>query len=198
LEKVWKLGERIAQMPSATDSTDTTSAQSAAPARVGASAKSATERLLHKTIKKVGDDIEAFKFNTAISALMVLVNEMAKASQLRTTYYVLLLKLLSPFAPHITEELWSQLPRTMNHELRTFLVQQPWPSYDPNLVIDDTVDYVIQVNARMRDQVTTPADITQEQLLKLALASAKVQAHLKGISPTHVVFVKGRLMNLVV
>ena len=128
---------------------------------------------------------------------MVLVNEMMDEEVSQENYEVLL-RLLSPFAPHITEELWEQINSKLKTQNSKLLVHQPWPSYDPSRIVDNEITYIIQVNAKMRDQITTEATITEDELSKLALASVKVQTHVKGAKPKQVIFVKGRLMNLVI
>jgi leucyl-tRNA synthetase len=188
LEKVWKLGEKVKSQISNLKSTDQ---------------NLKLEKLLHKTIKKVSEDIEAFKFNTAISALMILVNAMAQESSLQVTNYKLLIKLLSPFAPHIAEELWERIssPPLLSKEGRSpsqFILQQPWPKYDPAMVVEEEIDLVIQINGRVRAMIKVSPDIAEKDALKQALKLKAVESYLKGKAPKKTVFVKGRLINIVI
>ncbi len=145
---------------------------------------------IHKTIKKVGDDIAAFKFNTAISALMILLNEIGvkpiAASNLED-----IVKLIHPFAPHLGQELWSRL----KHD--TMLDFEPWPEYDAKLMYDETVQLVIQVNGKVRNIVIASKGISQGEAEKLALASEKVKSFISG-KPKKIIFVPGRLINFVI
>ena len=148
--------------------------------------------LLHQTIKKVGEDIEAMRFNTAVSALMVLVNEMSKQEALLPTTYSLLLKMLSPFAPHLCEELWSILGN------KKTLIYEPWPEYNPELTKEFTVTLAIQINGKVRDEITVATETGEEEITKMALASAKVQKWLEGKEPKKIIYVKGKLVSIVV
>ncbi|HBU06885.1 MAG TPA: hypothetical protein DEB09_02270 [Candidatus Magasanikbacteria bacterium] len=150
------------------------------------------DTLLHQTIKKVSEDIEAMHFNTAVAQLMILVNEMSKEEQLFLTPYSLLLKLLSPFAPHLCEELWADLGN------KDSIALSEWSEYDPKLIIDDVITVVAQVNGKVRDEFQVPVDISEEEIKKLALASDKVQKWLEGKEPKKVIYVKGRLVSIVI
>lgn len=147
---------------------------------------------LHQTIQKVGEDIEAMRFNTAISKMMELVNEMSKQAALLTTHYSLLLKILSPFAPHLCEELWSILGHKKS------LVFEPWPEYNPELAKENEITLAVQINGKVRDEITVAAETSEEEIKKLALASAKVQKWLEGKEPKKVIYVKGKLVSIVV
>ena len=149
------------------------------------------ERLLHKTIKKVGEDIEGFKFNTAISALMILSNEFEKQENLPKEYFEKFLILLSPFTPHIVEELWNKL----GNKESIFLSQ--WPAYDKNLIKEEEIEMLIQVNGKLRDKIKTVADISEDEVKKLALTSEKIQKEILGKEIKKVIFVKNRLVNIV-
>jgi len=164
------------------------------------------EKLLHQTIKKVGEDIEAFKFNTAISALMILVNAIEKNSvSLKFEKWKLVLKLLAPFAPHLTEELWEQLAvrdkktnSTSSEQAVTSIHLESWPMYSKKLIVEDEIELVIQINGKLRDKVLVSNNITQEEAEKVALESDNVKKQLGGKKPGKVIFVPGRLINLVV
>jgi len=171
LEKTWKIGENVSD---------------------GESASNSIQSLLHKTIKKVTDDIENFRFNTAVSQLMILANAMEKEKNISKDEYEKLLVLLSPFAPHITEELWSQLGNDKSIFLET------WPEYDAELAKDEEVEVVIQVNGKVRDKMTVSADADEEEMKALAVASEKIQAHISGKEIRKIIVVKGKLVSIVV
>lgn len=154
--------------------------------------KSKLNSLFNKTIKKVTEDIENLKFNTAISSLMILVNEMEKEKELRVTNYELLVTILSPFAPHLSEELWSRL----GHKESIF--KEKWPKYDPKLVKDEEIELVIQVNGKVRDRIKASADISEEEAKNFALNSEKVKNYIAGKVIKKAIFVKGKLINIVV
>jgi leucyl-tRNA synthetase len=148
--------------------------------------------LVNKTIKKVTEDIEIMRYNTAISALMVLTNEIDREKEISITSYQLLLTLLSPFAPFISEELWSQL----GHKRSIFL--EKWPGYDPKLICDEEIELVIQINGKLRDKITVSADISEEEARKLATENDKIKAYTSGKEIRKIIFVKGRLVNIVI
>ncbi len=175
VEKVWRLFERYGEVELPN----------------GSSTSDSIDRLLHKTIKKVTEDIEAMKFNTAISAMMIFVNE-AQASGITKEQGEVFLKILSPFAPHVAEELWEQLGH------KESISRESWPTYDPALCVDEEVELVIQVNGKLRDRVRVPVDITEENAKARALMSDKIKPWIEGKKIEKVVFVKGRLVNIVV
>jgi len=148
--------------------------------------------LLNKTIKKVSEDIESMKFNTAISQLMILVNALEKEENLSSAHYTSFLILLSPFAPHLVEELWSKL----GHDESIFL--QKWPEYDLALIRDEELELVIQVNGKVRGMLKVSADISEEEATNLALESEKIKKYIAGKEIKKVIFVKGRLINVVI
>ncbi|MDD4610755.1 MAG: leucine--tRNA ligase [Patescibacteria group bacterium] len=154
--------------------------------------KSEIERLIHKTIKKVTEDIEAFKFNTAISALMILVNALEKEDKLSASSFELLVKILSPFAPHLCEEIWSQL----GHKESIF--KESWPKYDPELARDEKIELVLQVNGKVRDRVEVDAEISEAEAIKLARESEQIKKWTQNKEIIKEVFVKGKLVNIVV
>jgi leucyl-tRNA synthetase len=151
-----------------------------------------TVRLLHQTIRKVGGDIETFRFNTAISAMMVCVNHLAKQEVRPRSVVEPFILLLAPFAPHIAEELWQRLGHNES------LACQSWPKYDEELARDRQVELGVQINGKLRDRIVVPADWGEEQIKGLALANEKVIAALAGKTPKKVIVVKGRLVSIVV
>ena len=150
------------------------------------------ERLIHQSIKKVSKDIIDMRFNTAISQLMILVNEMTKLEQISIINYQLLITLLSPFAPHVCEEVWVKLGNEKS------IIGQSWPEYDENKIVEDTVTVALQVNGKVRDEIEVGVDISEEEIKKLALESGKVQKWLEGKEPKKVIYVKGKLVSVVV
>ncbi|MFA6572923.1 MAG: leucine--tRNA ligase [Patescibacteria group bacterium] len=148
--------------------------------------------LLHKTIKKVTEDINEFRFNTAVSALMILVNEMQGARKIDKITFEKLLLILSPFAPHLTEELWLQLGNNKSIHLES------WPKFDPRLVKDQKIEFVIQINGKLKDKCLMPADVTEEDVLQYLEQSSKIQELIADKQVVKKIFVPGKLLNIVV
>ncbi len=150
-----------------------------------------TACLLHQTIKKVGDDIEVFGFNTAISQMMILVNHLTKCDVRPKSVIERLLLILAPFAPHIAEELWQLL----GHD--TTLAHEPWPQYDAQLVKAREIELAVQVNGKIKARVVVAADSTEDSIRGIALGDPAVAAALDGKTPRKVIVVKSRLVNIV-
>src|ERR1043166_34379 len=155
-------------------------------------------KTLHACIKKVTDDLDGLRFNTAISALMVFVNEaMTWDAKPRAALREFLI-LLQPFAPHVAEELWSKLssldPRPSTHGLS----YQPWPKFDPVRLIEDTLEIPVQVNGKLRDVIKVPATASQSDLEAAAKASEKVKPFIDGKAIKKIIVVPGKLVNIVV
>jgi leucyl-tRNA synthetase len=148
-------------------------------------------RILHKTIKKVTEDITAFKFNTAIAGLMELTNAIYQSGADKEIFSKLLL-MLAPIAPHFCEELWQRLGEEES------IFKAAWPQYDPNLLIEDTVTYVIQVNGKLRVKIDVPADIPEDKLKALVLADEKVAPWIKDRAVKNFIIVPQKLINIVV
>lgn len=148
--------------------------------------------LMHRAIKKISEDIEEMHFNTAIAALMELVNDLTKQEKIGELLYQDLLKLLAPFAPHIAEELWEIVGGGKA------LAYAAWPVYDLNLAKVSELTIAIQINGKVRDTITVPAKTPEEEIKKLVLASEKVQKWLEGKEPKKVIYVKGKLVSVVV
>ena len=149
------------------------------------------EAAIHKTIKKVADDIESMKFNTAIAAMMTLVGDFQKNGCSKGDMKTLV-TLLSPFAPHVAEELWELLGGT------GFVCQQPWPAYDESKTATDTVQLAVQVNGKLRSNIVVPADADNEAIIAAAQADPKVRKFTDGMELVRTVVVMGRLVNLIV
>ena len=225
LERVWKLFEAVAgPVESSSHPTSSTRSKSiddvnshaglraldGTPSALATRNELSDEDLfwMHKTVKKVGEDIENIKFNTAVAAMMEWLNYLsAKAHRQQETInnkqetknvssleYEVFLKLLAPFAPHITEELWQLLGNSKLSSIH----DEKWPKYDEKFSKAKTVTLVIQVNGKVRDSLPVEAGIDQKEAEKLALASAKVQKFLGTKKPQKVIFVPDRLINLVI
>ena len=170
LDKVWNLAEGCS------DSLDYTRANEAG---------------IHKCIKKVADDIEAMKFNTAIAAMMTLASDFQKNGCSKGDINALL-TILSPFAPHITEELWEMLGNT------GFICQQSWPEYDESKTVSDTVQMAVQVNGKVRSNIVVPIDADNDTIVAVAQADPKVQKFASGLALVKAIVVPKRLVNLIV
>ncbi len=150
------------------------------------------ETPINKTIKKVGDDIEILKFNTAIAALMTLINEIYNTGSVTKGELRIFTILLSPFAPHVAEEVWEK-----GRLGSGFAAQQKWPEYDESKCIESTVEIVVQVNGKVRDKITVDADIDQTGAIEKAKQSEKVQSFIDGKNIVKEIYVKGKLVNIV-
>ena len=149
------------------------------------------ESSIHKTIKKVSEDIENLKYNTAIAALMSLLNEIYDAKQLNHAEYKTLLILTNPFAPHVTEEAWEQMG------FGGMITDQKWPSYDEEQCKDSTVEIVVQISGKIRARLSVSATASKEELLRLAKENAEVAAALEGKQILKEIVVPGKLVNFV-
>ena len=174
LDRVWNLAE------SAAESYDLTPAN---------------EAILHKTIKKVTEDIESLKMNTAIAAMMTAVNELTANGVTRGDLKILI-QLLNPFAPHITEELWESLGFAA--QTGKMCCQSTWPVCDESKTVSKTVEMAIQVNGKMKGTVTMPADSAEADVVAAALAVDKVKKATGGMQIVKTILVKNRLVNLIV
>jgi leucyl-tRNA synthetase len=157
------------------------------------------ERKVHQTIRQVSHDLKHFEFNTVISALMELTNEVIAAkdaglagSEVFMDAVEYLLLLMAPGMPHIAEELWSRIGKPYS------IHQQPWPVFDPEIAKEEEITLVLQVNGKVRDRVLVPADISEEDARRVALESENIQRFLSGKEPRQVIVVRGRLVNVVV
>ncbi|MEM9596200.1 MAG: leucine--tRNA ligase [Acidobacteriota bacterium] len=160
------------------------------------SSQPALEKVLHKTIKKVYEDTEGLRFNTAISQMMVFVNEATAAKSVPRGILQTFARVLAPYAPHLAEEMWQRL--TPEGEDAGLVVSQPWPEHDESLCVEETVTVVVQVNGKLRDRIDVPKDISKDDLETLALGSENAKRFLEGKEPRKVIVVPGRLVNIVV
>jgi len=174
LDKVWKLGARVISDDRSDDG------------------DSETARLVHRTVKKVSEDIDGLRFNTAISALMVLTNGLLKVEVVPRGGFEKLLACLNPFAPHIAEELWERLgnPPSLTHAA--------WPSFDPALCVEDTVEVVVQVNGKIRARFECPKGTDEATLKATAQGVDRMPELLLGVTIRRVIVVVDKLVNFVV
>ena len=150
------------------------------------------ESLLHKTVKKVGEDIEAMKYNTAIAAMMTLINEFYKAGQITKNDLEVFVLLLSPFAPHLCEEIWE----TLGH--KTLCAKSKWPAYDAAKTVDATVEIGVQINGKSRGTVIIPKDAEKDEAVAAVKASERFAALLDGKQIVKEIYVPGRIINLII
>lgn len=149
------------------------------------------EKVYHQTVKKVTEDYENMHNNTAISQMMVFVNEAYKVDRVPVDYAKGFITLLSPITPHIAEEIWHALGETES------LAYEPWPTYDESKLVDDTVEIVAQINGKVRAKIEVARDITKEELEKVALENERIQEMIEGKTIRKVIAVPGRLVNIV-
>jgi len=154
--------------------------------------KSQLLKKTHQTIKAVTDDIEKFSFNTAIARMMELVNELTKSEKVEKGNIEALLLMLSPLAPHLTEELWHQLGN------KNSIHEQPWPKYDPEIAKELEIEIPVQINGKVRDKIKVAADADKDTILTLAKNSEKIKGFTSGKQIVKEIYVPGRLVNLVV
>jgi leucyl-tRNA synthetase len=174
LERVWRLQTKVSKV--AFDITT----------------KDKLEILVNKTIQKVTDDIEEMRFNTAISAMMILLNEFEKCSAISADQYKTLITLLSPFAPHITEEIWQNLSN------KKILALEKWPKADNAKMKDTEVNVVIQINGKVRAQISVSAGSNQGKLVELAKKMPEVDRWLSGKKIIKIIHIPDKILNFVV
>lgn len=157
--------------------------------KITAEQNKAMDRIYHQTVKKVTEDYEGIRFNTAISQMMVFINEAYKAETLPKAYAEGFAKLLSPVAPHLAEELWEKLGHGESITYAT------WPAYDEGKLVDDEIEVIVQVNGKLRGKVTVAKDATKQQMEEAALD--KVQTQIEGKTIRKIIAVPGKLVNIV-
>jgi leucyl-tRNA synthetase len=156
-----------------------------------ADSEPALHRSLHRTIKKVLEDTEGFRFNTAIAQMMIFVNDATGSATLPRAIVAPFLCVLAPYAPHLAEELWARLGAT------DLVVRAPWPAHDPALCDEQTIEMAVQVNGKRRDSIIVPRDADAASIERLALASDGAVRSLGGRTPKKIIVVPGRLVNIV-
>ena len=149
------------------------------------------ETAFHKTVKKVSEDIDEMKFNTAIAALMTLLNEIADQGSLTKDQLVDFIKLLNPFAPHLTEEIWENIGG------RGFLSLAPWPEWDEAKTVDDEIEIAVQIGGKLKGTILVPKDISKDDAIAAAKADPKIAPLLAGKSILKEIYVPGRIVNIV-
>jgi leucyl-tRNA synthetase len=147
-------------------------------------------KLLHQSIKKVTEDTETLAFNTAIAQMMIFVNEVTAQETRPRALLEPFVLVLAPYAPHLAEQLWEKLGH------RESLAYEPWPAHDAAMLVESTVTVVVQVNGKLRDRLAVPADISNDELEKLALASVKVKEFTAGKQIKKVIVVPRRIVNI--
>jgi leucyl-tRNA synthetase len=152
----------------------------------------ALDRMVHRTIKKVGDDIAAMRFNTAIAELIKLNNEITGMQSVPRALAEKFVLLLSPFAPHISEEIWQRLGHQQS------LARHPWPKFDESKLAESTMELPVQVNGKLRDKITVPADADETTILTAAERAERVQPWVQGKTVRKRLYVPKKLVNLVV
>ena len=172
LDRVWKMRDKIS------DKRQTTSDK-----RITI--------LINQTIKKVTEDIEGFKFNTAVSAMMILANELEKEQFINKSHYLVLISLLSPFVPHFSEERWKELGGKNSIHLET------WPNYNPKFINFDEFDLVVQINGKVRDKISIRKGISQKEAQAAVLNLEKIKQIIGSAKIKKIIFVPDRLMNIV-
>jgi leucyl-tRNA synthetase len=181
---------RLQQKPTAS-SLEAFAGGTVSPESLALRNNAAVNRIINKTIKKVTEDIAAMRFNTAISTLMIAVNELEKAESLSRPQFETLLKLIAPFAPHVTEELWTTLGNKKSIHI------SEWPEFDPKLIADEEANIVVQINGKVRASFKVAADSPEEQLRLAALALPEVKKWLEGKQIKKIIVVKSRLISIV-
>jgi leucyl-tRNA synthetase len=156
-------------------------------------------RRVHQTLKRITHDFENFEFNTVISSLMELLNEMYKAREAGATgssewseAQAIYLQMMAPVAPHIAEELWMRIGKPYS------IHQSMWPAVDESATKEDSIEIPVQVNGKVRDRITVPAEASEAEIQAAALASEHVQKFLEGKEPKKVIVAQKRLVNVVV
>jgi leucyl-tRNA synthetase len=152
----------------------------------------AIDRMLHRTIKKVGEDVEGLRFNTAIAELIKLNNEMGRLERVPRGLAEKFTLILAPFAPHLAEELWQRLGHAQS------LARQPWPAYDPATLVESTMELPVQVNGKLRDRVTVPADADEGSILATAKSAPGAKSWIEGKQVVKELYVPKKLVNFVV
>ena len=149
------------------------------------------DKVYNQTVKKVTEDFDTLNFNTAISQLMVFINDCYKANHIYKPYVEGFVKMLAPIAPHVSEELWQRLG---NQETITY---QPWPTYNASLLVDDEIEIVVQVNGKVRAKINIPKDLSKEDMQELALQNENVKLSIEGKEIKKVIAVPQKLVNIV-
>ena len=194
IEKVWRTGNKVVLQINSDKKLIKTDKkyQGTSVSNQSSSVNFSIEKLLNKTIKKVEEDIEEMHFNTAISSMMILATEMEKAGKVDTGDYKKFLQILSPFAPHVAEELWNLLGEKKSINLSS------WPKWDKSLIQDEEIKIAVQINGKVRAEIMVKTDENGEEIKKRAVSTEAILKHLAGKKTKKVIYVKNRLINIVV
>lgn len=185
LQRIWNLGQDIIAVPRAEDSVDTTE----------------IKRVMHRTIKKVSDDLAVMNFNTAIAAMMTAINDLYAAKKTITFEQApqtwrwaleVLVQLLAPFAPHMVEELWEGLGHAESIHI------SEWPSHDEQFLVSDTMTIAVQVNGKVRGQVEVASNASQEEIVAAAKQEDKVAGYLVDKDIKKLIYVPKKLVSIVI
>nr|HNH20593.1 class I tRNA ligase family protein [Ferruginibacter sp.] len=185
LRKLWRLFNDEVKGPIWTSSAPSPSE------RAGGEASDAELKVLHRTIKKIEEDTERFSFNTAVSTFMICVNELADLKCNKKEILEPLLILLTPYAPHIAEELWRQLGNEGS------ILDASYPVFNPALLVESSKEYPVSVNGKLRTSITLPIDLEQKQVEEEVLKNDVVQKWLDGKPPKKIIYVKNKMINVV-
>jgi leucyl-tRNA synthetase len=185
LEKVWRLQNKISA-----ELSNSRALPASGRLRRDENLESSAS-IMHQTIKKVSEDIESMKFNTAVSTLMIFVNSLDKREQISQTEFETLLTLLAPFAPHMTEELWSHLGH------KDSIHTQTWPTFDPKYIEEDEVVMAVQIDGKVRTSFKVSKLISEKEVREAVLRLAEVEKWLQGKEPKKVIVVMGKIISIV-
>jgi len=169
IEKTWRLGDFISEKTNKEE-----------------------DRMIHSTIKKVGEDIQGFKFNTAISSLMICAKYLEEQKSISKENFKMFLQTLAPFAPHVSEELWSV------HISEGLIVKSKWPVYDESKIALEEVSVAVQVNGKVRAVLEIGIDESEEDVTKKALQIDAIKRHTEGLVIENTIYIKGKIINIVV
>ena len=186
LKKLWKLAQQVI------DAEKLRLSASSPVEKAGDTASKEELKTLHKTIKKITEDIERFSFNTSISNFMICVNELTDLKCNRKSILEPLLLCLSPYAPHITEELWKQLGHTES------IAFAPFPDFNEAYLIDDNINYPVSVNGKLKFTLELPATLTVQEVEVEVMKNEQTQKLLEGKQPKKVIVVHKKIVNMVV
>ena len=154
-------------------------------------------KILHRTIRKIEEDTERFSFNTAVSTFMIAVNELGELKCHKKEILLSLLVLLTPYAPHIAEELYQHLKKSDTKLRHATILDMPWPAWDQKYLVESSKEYPISINGKLRTTMVISLDASQSEVETMVLANEVVQKWVEGKSPKKIIFVKNKMVNLV-
>ncbi|MBU1728016.1 class I tRNA ligase family protein [Patescibacteria group bacterium] len=192
IEKVWRIGNKISESQKDFSGPRFSSRKALGQTIQNPSGSLSFKKLLHKTIKKVGEDIETMRFNTAVSAMMILTTEMEKSENIDPKDFKKFLQILAPFAPHISEEIWNLLGEKKSINL------SKWPKWDEKLIKDEEIKIVVQINGKVRDEILIKVNEDEEDIKKKAIESQAIRRFIQNREIKRIIYVKNRLINVVV